>query len=306
MTWSPPGAALVVGYGLTGRAVSAWLSGHGCRVTVIEDDPAFRPPARSGDPGELVFEHCPTPVRAAELVRQAALVVPSPGVPVAHPALVAADQAATEVVSEVELAWRALAPPAQVVAITGTNGKTTVTNLVAAMLRASGRDAVEAGNVGFPLITAVDQPGRDRGSVLVVEVSSFQLHYAREFRPDVSCWLNFAPDHLDWHPDLEHYARAKARIWANQGAGSTVVVNGDDTGVMTALATWPPRGPTVPAPPYNSPALPPGSKPTAAQVVTFGTGARGAAAPAPAWAIRPDRVEGPGGIVIKAADLPRA
>ena len=107
-------------------------------------------------------------------------------------------------------------------AITGTNGKTTVTGLVTAMLAASGMTAVAAGNVGYPLLDAVaaltrrtragDGPPATGEVVLVAEVSSFQLEYTHRFSPDVSCWLNFAPDHLDWHPNLEHYVRAKAKI----------------------------------------------------------------------------------------------
>jgi UDP-N-acetylmuramoylalanine--D-glutamate ligase len=122
-----------------------------------------------------------------------------------------------------------------VAAITGTNGKTTVTTLVAAMLRASGRRAVAAGNIGVPLIEAV----RSDAEVAVAEVSSFQLQFTETFRPAVSCWLNLAPDHLDWHPSLAHYRDAKARIWANQRHGDTAVVNADDAVVSSAARDIP-------------------------------------------------------------------
>ncbi len=186
----------------------------------------------------------PGPVRSAELARSSGLVVPSPGVRADHPAVSAALAAGVEVWSEVELAWRVLDEKRQgepgrdqwprLVAITGTNGKTTVTELVTAMLASSGREAVAAGNVGYPLLEAVTHivPGQE--TVLVAEVSSFQLEFTQAFRPDVSCWLNFAPDHLDWHPDLAHYARAKAKIWAQQGPGCTAVVNRDDPEVWRA------------------------------------------------------------------------
>ena len=112
--------------------------------------------------------------------------------------------------------------------------------------------------------------------MVVAEVSSFQLEYTRSFRPDVSCWLNFAPDHLDWHPNVEHYLRAKAKIWAHQAPGSVAVVNADDPVVLSRAAT-------VPA---------------GVRVVTFGaTGT---------WAVGADTVGGPGGVVLKATDLPRA
>jgi UDP-N-acetylmuramoylalanine--D-glutamate ligase len=290
--------ALVIGYGLSGRAATAWLAGQGFDVVVVEDDRQAGRAAvvavEQAALGAVTVEVAPGAARAADLARSAALVVPSPGVPVGHPALVAALCSGAEVVSEIELAWQVLAarPPAQagarppsyrLLAITGTNGKTTVTQLVTAMLRASGLTAVAAGNVGYPLLDAVANlvhtpvPGREDVAVLVAEVSSFQLEFTGRFSPDVSCWLNFAPDHLDWHPNVEHYTQAKAKIWAHQHEGSVVVVNADDPVVLG-------RSATVPA---------------GVRVVTFG--ARGAT-----WTVGPEAVEGPDGVVIKAAELPRA
>jgi UDP-N-acetylmuramoylalanine--D-glutamate ligase len=296
----------VVGYGRSGRAAARWLVSRGWQVVVLEDNAAavslVAEVAPGGDSG-AAFEVAPKPERAAELVLGVDLVVPSPGVPGRHPALVAAREHKVEVWSEIELAWADLAtratatdagPGPLLVAITGTNGKTTVTELVTAMLVASGLPAVAAGNVGYPLLDAVSalhahQPGGPR-PVLVAEVSSFQLENTRGFRPDVSCWLNFTPDHLDWHPSLDNYASAKAKIWANQLPGSTVVVNTDDPVVMAAAATVP----------------------EGAKVVTFGAapdlasvGPR-AVGIGPTWAFGTAGVKGPGGLVIKAADLPRA
>jgi UDP-N-acetylmuramoylalanine--D-glutamate ligase len=287
------------------------LAGQGFEVVVLEDSrqagldavAAVEQVVVPGSGGATV-EVAPGAARAAELARAASLVVPSPGVPVGHPALVAALSSGTEIVSEIELAWQVLearrrdqagaGPSYRLVAITGTNGKTTVTGLVTAMLAASGLTAVAAGNVGYPLLDAVATltrapagpvtgasadpgPGGDAGVVIVVaEVSSFQLEYTRGFSPDVSCWLNFAPDHLDWHPNVEHYLRAKAKIWAHQAPGSVAVINADDPVVLS-------RSSTVPA---------------GVRVVTFGAGAT--------WTVGPDAVEGPDGMVLKAADLPRA
>jgi UDP-N-acetylmuramoylalanine--D-glutamate ligase len=121
------------------------------------------------------------------------------------------------------------------VAITGTNGKTTVTTLVTAMLQASGVAAVSAGNIGVPLIEAA---GSD-ADVCVAEVSSFQLQFTEKFRPAVSCWLNLSEDHLDWHPDMAHYAAAKTRIWQNQRDGDIAVVNLDDRVVSSSLGSIP-------------------------------------------------------------------
>jgi UDP-N-acetylmuramoylalanine--D-glutamate ligase len=124
------------------------------------------------------------------------------------------------------------------VAVTGTNGKTTVVTLAARMLADSGIKAVTAGNIGLPLIEAVDSLPAGEG-VLVVEVSSFQLALTTSFRPAVATWLNLAADHLDWHPSLEHYAAAKARIWRNQGPEDTAVVNAEDAAVMHAATCGP-------------------------------------------------------------------
>jgi UDP-N-acetylmuramoylalanine--D-glutamate ligase len=113
----------------------------------------------------------------------------------------------------------------RLVAVTGTNGKTTVTTLVAAMLDASGVHALGAGNIGFALLDAADADV----DVLVAEVSSFQLACTTEaFRPRVAVLLNVAPDHLDWHGSFDDYAAAKARVFANQRGDDLVVFNGDD------------------------------------------------------------------------------
>jgi UDP-N-acetylmuramoylalanine--D-glutamate ligase len=289
MTWPGPGRALVIGYGLTGRAAVRWLTDKGWDVTVIEDDPTV---------GGAAIVVAPGPDRAADIARGADLVVPSPGVPVAHPALVAAEAAGVEVRSEIELAWAELAAQraarpggswGRLVAITGTNGKTTVTELVAAMLTSSNVAAVAAGNVGYPLVDAVMDLGRTgEDRVVVAEVSSFQLHYIKDFCPDVSSWLNFAPDHLDWHPDLDHYARAKGRIWANQRPGSTVVVNAEDPTVMAAAAFVPPGVEVV--------TFGPAPAPTAA---TEGRGYQ------PSWSFDDEGIEARTGFLLKAVDLPR-
>ena len=319
MTWPQPGRAVIIGYGLTGRAAAAWLLGRGWDVDVIEDNPEFVSNAATGHPARAAgpltppVEVAPPPARSALLAGQADLVVPSPGVPMRHPALVAAQTAGVDVRSEIELAWSELVDQRSrrspltrclLVAITGTNGKTTVTELVTAMLTASGLRAMAAGNVGYPLVEAVSHLSDDEGDVvLVAEVSSFQLQYTRDFQPDVSCWLNFAPDHLDWHPDLDHYGRAKARIWANQEVGSTIVVNEDDPVVTSAVADAPPG----------------------AQVVTFGSARTGGPVDdpaadesgpdqsdpgdtkvAPIWRFGPEGIEGPDGFFLKAVELPRA
>ena len=157
-------------------------------------------------------------------------VVASPGVPEDAGILVAAADRGIPVVSELEFGARRTTLP--MLAITGTNGKSTTTELVASMLRADGRRAVACGNIGYPLTTAVGA-GHE---VLVVEASSFQLRFCETFAPRVSVLLNLAPDHLDWHGTLERYGDAKARIFARQGPDDVHVGNRDDAAAAARSA----------------------------------------------------------------------
>jgi UDP-N-acetylmuramoylalanine--D-glutamate ligase len=161
----------------------------------------------------------------------AELVVVSPGVPVDLPSLAGCRARGVPVMGEVELAWRAM--EAEVVAITGTNGKTTTTALTGALLRESGRPVLVGGNIGRPL--AADALACPASGWVVAEVSSFQLETTETFRPRVAALLNVTPDHLDRHRTLEAYAAAKARIFRHQTAADVAVVNADDP-VAAALA----------------------------------------------------------------------
>ena len=213
------GPVLVVGMGVTGCAVARSLTAHGHEVIAADDRPG--PAARvaagagltlaemhdSGDAGVL-----------SSLVARAAAVVPAPGVPPHHPCYSLSDAAGVPVVSELDLAAQWDSRP--LAAVTGTNGKTTVTTLVERMLNRSGISAIGAGNTDVALVDAISSDV----DAFVVEASSFRLHRARLFAPAVAVWLNLAPDHLDWHPDFDDYAASKARIWANQNRGDVAVV----------------------------------------------------------------------------------
>jgi UDP-N-acetylmuramoylalanine--D-glutamate ligase len=277
--------AIVAGYARTGQVAARWLAEHGWKVSVVEDD-AERG-SRLACSEAFPVEMAPAPSRAAQLGAGAALVMPSPGVPFGHPLVAAALGAGVPVVAEVELAWAELearrrnGAATTLVGVTGTNGKTTVAELVGEMLRRSGRQVVVAGNVGYPLLAAVSAPVGQAEAVIVAELSSFQLCFVHELRPDVACWLNFAPDHLDWHPDLGHYAAAKARIWAKQVRGSTAVVNVADPVVAEAASTIP----------------------AGVEIVTFGPKRE---ADAPSWAFGSEGVEGPGGFRLAAQELARS
>ena len=225
------GRALVVGLGVAGEAASRRLAQRGWSTTVVDDGAgeAARQRAQALAGLGVSFVAAPSAEQLATLVADADLVVPSPGVPAAHPAIAGARSRATPVWSELELAarWSGIA----MVAITGTNGKTTVTTLVERMLAASGWRTVAAGNNELPLVDAVArEPALD---IVVVEASSFGLAYTEQFRPEVGVWLNHAEDHLDWHGTMVAYADAKARVWAAQGPDQVAVANADDPTVMS-------------------------------------------------------------------------
>lgn len=155
---------------------------------------------------------------------EADLLVPSPGVPAEHPLIRHARDRDVPVWSEIELAARFC--PAPIVAVTGTNGKSTVVSLLAAMLREAGRTVHLLGNIGTPFIAAVNDIGGD--DLVVLEVSSFQLEWVTLFRPRVAVLLNITPDHLDRYPDFTAYQAAKARLFAAQGEGDSALLNHDD------------------------------------------------------------------------------
>lgn len=222
-----PTRALVVGLGVTGRAVIRALVRRGATVTATDDRLGAAGPAAALEVGAAWVDPPSTGEGWAELLAGHDGVLPSPGIPERHPVFGAAMSAGVPVRSEFDLAAAWDARPT--VLITGTNGKTTVTTLVTEMLRASGVRAVPAGNVEVPLVEAIDDPAVE---VFVVEASSFRLTFASAHRPVAATWLNWAPDHLDVHVDLAAYEAAKARIWANHGAGGIAVANADDPVVM--------------------------------------------------------------------------
>ncbi len=221
-----PRSVLVVGLGRSGQAVAEVLLEAGASVVAVEDHP--RPETRKLAEAlgvELVEQ--PDALTLRGLARRQGIVVVSPGVPVSHPAY---SLSGVEIVGELELASQLVSVP--MVAVTGTNGKTTVTAMVTEMLNRSGIRTVAAGNIGFPLIKAAFS----EAEAIVVEASSFQLYLTRKFHPRVAGWLNLSPDHLDWHPSLRHYAASKARIWQNMRQDDVAVGNKQSPIVARELA----------------------------------------------------------------------
>ena len=217
---------VVVGLGITGRAVARALARRGHEVVLVDDRPGDEAAALAGELG-LALEVAPDRARLEALLGGAGVLVPAPGLPESHPVFDVADAVGVPVVSELDLATLWDRRPC--VAITGTDGKTTVVTLVVSMLRESGLDAVDAGNTEVPLVAAIDDPDVD---VFVVEASSFRLAAVRAFRPRVGTWLNWAPDHLDVHRDLAGYQAAKARLWSTLTERELAVANADDPVVM--------------------------------------------------------------------------
>jgi UDP-N-acetylmuramoylalanine--D-glutamate ligase len=215
-------SAVVIGAGRAGRAAVQLLAARGAQVRVLERSPDARPdPAWPPD----VELRCGDDRR--EDLNGVDLVVPSPGVPRDHPVLRHAVALGIDVWSEIELAARFLTCP--ILAITGTNGKSTTTVLLGAMLAADGRHVFVGGNLGTPLSDALT--GGGAYDAAVVEVSSFQLEWAPSFRPRVAVLLNLTPDHQDRYRDLSDYGAAKAVLLAHQESNDVAVLNRDDAWV---------------------------------------------------------------------------
>ncbi|MCY3843590.1 MAG: UDP-N-acetylmuramoyl-L-alanine--D-glutamate ligase [Acidobacteria bacterium] len=218
---------VVVGAARSGLAAAALAARRGARVTVSEVRPAAADAAGAASLRRLgvaleLGGHRPGTFDAADLI------VLSPGVSPRIPPVARARAAGVPVISEIELAARWLR--GRLVAVTGTKGKSTTTALSGRMLDTGGHRTVVGGNIGQALSSQVDASTPD--AIHVVEVSSFQLELTATFRPWIAVCLNLSPDHLDRHGTLEEYARAKARIFANQTGDDAMVINADDPRVL--------------------------------------------------------------------------
>ncbi len=227
----PGTRALVVGAARSGLSAARLLRRHGLDVRVCDARDQSSSPEDAKALAELGVD-----VRwngdDVSALDGRDLVVWSPGVAVKHPIARAARTAGIPVLSELELGY--LAAQAPLVCITGTNGKSTTTDLTGTLLRAAGREVEVCGNIGRPLCDVAESVSA-RG-LLVVEVSSFQLETVDRLKPFVAVWLNLAPDHLDRHGDLETYAAMKRRLFERQDEGDYAVWNADDAGVTSHRA----------------------------------------------------------------------
>ncbi|OIQ09755.1 UDP-N-acetylmuramoylalanine--D-glutamate ligase [Moorella thermoacetica] len=222
MSWQGK-SVLVVGLGRSGRAAATELARLGAKVTACDRQALAEEELENlrKEGVHLILGGYP---EVNEL--QPDLVITSPGVPSGEPPLARARARGIPVWSELELAYRLLPPGVKVVAITGTNGKTTTTSLCGRILQEAGWPAVVGGNIGIPLVKELQEI--TPGSYVVCEVSSFQLEAITSFHPQVAAILNITPDHLDRHGSLENYIAAKARVMAYQEARDFAILNYDD------------------------------------------------------------------------------
>ncbi|MGZ4723591.1 MAG: Mur ligase family protein, partial [Ilumatobacteraceae bacterium] len=204
--------ALVYGIAISGEAVARALHDRGIRVLVADDTPNEAKAAAAASVGaELVAK--PDADVIDKMVSTADIVCPAPGVPETHAVIHAANRHARPIRSEIDLAYeweqQRDGGPRPMLAVTGTDGKTTTTMMAAAMLRCAGLKAAAVGNTEVPLIAALDSDV----DAFVVECSSFRLNWIDHFRSEASVWLNLADDHQNWHVSMQAYERAKARLW---------------------------------------------------------------------------------------------
>ena len=274
--------AAVHGLAVTGQAVAEALIRHGWTVRVSDD----RPHPSHADFARKVgaeLHDFDAAGGVAALLDGVDMLVPAPGVPPSNRVVVAAGSMGIPVRSELDLAYERellrAGGPRPVLGVTGTDGKTTTTMLAAHILRASGLRADEVGNTDVPFLAAVDDPSVD---VFVVECSSFRLDRVTSFRCDASVWLNLAPDHLDWHPDLAHYRASKARLWAHLRPGDVAVAPIADESIVGV------------------------ARASAGRTVTFGLPGAGAGNAAADYTVSGDELVGPGGALCRVADLWRS
>ncbi len=269
----PHSFVAIAGLGVTNSAAARALVSHGHGIVLLDDgDPAVGE-ALAAELG-VDFLHRPAGSELVAAIGQSDALLPAPGLPESHSVFTAAADLGIPVVSEFDLAMAWDGRP--VLAITGTNGKTTVTHLVSLMLERSGIPNEAVGNLEVPLVQAISDPEPE---CFVVEASSFRLGHSEAFRPLVATWLNFAPDHLDIHRSLAIYEAAKASIWANQLPGDTAVVNLEDPVVASHAGE------------------------AGGQVITFGLGNNVGAAQLPDYLQIGDSLHGPQGRLGAVEDL---
>ncbi len=209
----------VLGAGRSGKAAALLLAAEGAKVTLLDSAPEANLAGLDALRAKGVYLLCGPAAEEDPAVYD--LGVLSPGIDPELPLGRNFSRKNIPTIGELELGWQFAQVP--VIGITGTNGKTTTTELISQMLNACGQRTIACGNIGKPLVEAVRED--EELAVLTVEVSSFQLETIREFHPEIAVWLNFAPDHLDRYPSIREYREAKLRIFEKQTPHDTAVIN---------------------------------------------------------------------------------
>ncbi len=223
---SPPSRVLVLGYGITGKAVLPHLVREGYKVLLSDSRKDLASQIEVQEWMRKDVE-CIFGAQHPELLKDVDWVLTSPGIPPTNPVLQGAESVNVPVISDIDYVlshWNT--PPFSIVAVTGTEGKSTVTSWIFHLLRKAGKSAEALGNIGSPISELLTYP--QLPDWVVLEVSSFQLSRTVSLKPDIAVLLNIQPDHLDWHSSFEGYCEAKMRIFQNQSWENWAVVNGED------------------------------------------------------------------------------
>jgi len=221
----------VFGLGVAGMAVASALHKRG-ETVILADDEFTKEHGDFARTLNCEFVDMTDEKTAANILQRINRLAPAPGISESHHVITAARQMGLTIASELELAYnfeeQRNGGPRPMLGITGTDGKTTTTLMTAAMLHAAGHKSMAVGNTDTPLIAALDTDTQ----VFAVECSSFRLANCEHFRTRASVWLNIAPDHLDWHTNMESYSTAKAQLWAHTRAGDVAVAPADDARIL--------------------------------------------------------------------------
>lgn len=211
---------LIFGLKRSGEAVIRLFNKHGIKVNMTDENVMLK-----DLPHDIKENNYISYDDVFEILDQFDFLITSPGIPVHHPLIQQAYTIDLPILSEIEVGYQFLPPGSKLIAITGTNGKTTVTTLLTNVLNNQGIRATSCGNIGYPLSEAVLV---DLHEVFVCECSSFQLDHIKYFRPDLAIWLNLAPHHLDHHGSFEAYQEAKFNLFKNMTYDDVAIINGDE------------------------------------------------------------------------------
>jgi UDP-N-acetylmuramoylalanine--D-glutamate ligase len=212
----------ILGLGKSGRAAAEYMAKHGAQVLVSEAKEFKGEDETDARALKEIGVDLESGGHSARAIEQADIIITSPGIKPDSPPILSAKALGKKVISDIEVAFLDATMP--VVAITGTNGKSTTTAWISFILERAGLKAPACGNFGVPILsTLLRNP-----DYLIVEVSSFQLYYTDTFAPHIAVWMNLTPDHLDWHGSLEEYTKAKTLMFNRQKSGQFAVLNIDD------------------------------------------------------------------------------